>query len=549
VPAAADLLITGATVWTGTSQAPGTRPGDAVAVAGDRLLAVGPQDDVLPLAGPRTERLHLPGRLVLPGFQDAHVHPPIAGRFRLHLSLHDMAGQPTYLDAIAGYAAEHPDLAWIYGGGWAMEHFPGGTPHRSVLDAVLPDRPAMLFNRDHHAAWVNSAALRLAGVDASTPDPADGRYERDPATGEPTGTLHEGAAYSFEHRFAPQPDVREWQRALLNAQAHLHALGITGWQDAWVEPEFLDAYTALADDGSLTARVVAALWWRRSGGLEQVEQFRSQREQASRPGRLVPGTVKIMLDGVLENRTGAMLEPYLDEHGAPTAGRGLDFVDPDLLPAAVTELDRNGFQVHMHAIGDRAIRNGLDAVAAARMANGPSDNRHHLAHIQVVQPADVPRFAALGVVANCQAYWAQSEPQMDELTIPLLGPGRAAMQYPFADLQRAGAVLAMGSDWSVTTADPLQQIEVAVTRVDPEHRDTPPFLPDQRLTLDAALRAFTAGSAFVDHDDDAGVLAAGCRADVTVLDRDILAPGAGPAGDARVEYTIASGQIVYASPA
>ena len=540
----ADLLITGAALWTGAGAA---RPADAVAIAGDRLLAVDTQDRVLALSGQRTERLHLPGRLLLPGFQDAHVHPSLAGRYRLHLSLHDLSGVDAYLDAVASYAAKHPDRPWVYGSGWAMEHFPGGTPTRDLLDGLLPDRPAFILNRDVHAAWVNSAALRLAGIDAGTPDPPDGRYERDPVTGEPSGTLHEGAAYAFQDRFVPAADGAEWQRAILAAQEHLHGLGITGWQDAWVTPEILAAYTALADDGRLTARVAAALWWRRDAGLEQIPAFLAQRAASTRPGRLLARTVKIMLDGVLENGTGAMLEPYCAGHGGHPGGRGLAYVDPDLLGPAVTELDRQAFQVHMHAIGDRAVRAGLDAVEQARAANGPSGNRHHLAHIQVIQPPDVPRFAALDVVANCQAYWAQFEPQMDRLTIPFLGPERAAMQYPFADLERSGAVLAMGSDWSVTTADPLQQIEVAVTRVDPENRANPPFLPDQRLGLDTAVRAFTAGSAFVDHDDDAGVLATGRRADVTVLDRDVFGAGAGPVGDARVEYTIAAGRIVHAA--
>jgi predicted amidohydrolase YtcJ len=391
---------------------------------------------------------------------------------------------------------------------------------------------------------VNSRALAVAGIDKDTPDPGDGRIERDPSSGEPTGTLHEGAAYSFNDQHVPLPTREEWEDAILNAQQHLHSLGITGWQDAWVTPATLAAYRSLAASGRLTARVVGALWWDRHRGLDQVPEFLAQRESAP-DGRFRATTVKIMTDGVMENYTGALLEPYCDGCGGHTDNVGLTYVDRELLLAAVTELDRHGFQVHMHAIGDRAVRNALDAVEAARGANGPGDNRHHIAHLQLVQPEDVPRFRALGVTANCQAYWAQMEPQMEELTLPFLGRERADLQYPFGDLLRSGATLAMGSDWSVTTANPLEQIEVAVSRVDPENRRGAPFLPEQALPLAVALGAFTAGSAHVNHDDDAGVLAVGRRADLAVLDRNLFAPDAGPVGDATVTHTVAAGTVVH----
>ncbi len=552
----ADLVITGARLFL--PGGPAGPPATAIAVRGDRIAAIGTDAEIRDLAGPGTRQVHAPGRTVVPGFQDAHVHAPFAGRNLRRIWLHDLPGRQAYLDTVAAYAAAHPDEPWLTGSGWAMEHFPGGTPRRQDLDAVTGNRPAFLFNRDVHGAWVNSRALALAGITAATPDPADGRIERDPRTGEPTGTLHEGAAYSFEERVVPRPGGAEWQQAVLAGQQHLHALGITGWQDAWVTPATLHAYRALAEDGRLSARVVGALWWDRHRGLEQIDDLVEQRERASgaatRSGApfagFYPTTVKIMTDGVLENYTGALLEPYCDGCGGATDNHGLSYLGPDLLAAAVTALDRLGFQVHQHAIGDRAVRNALDAVAAARAANGMNDLRHHIAHIQLIHPDDVPRFAALGVVANCQAYWAQSEPQMDELTIPFLGRDRALRQYPFADLVDAGARLAMGSDWSVTTANPLDQIEVAVTRTDPRHRDQAPFLPEQRLSLTAALSAFTAGSAYVNHDPDGAGLAPGSRADLALLDADLLGPafavpGRAPVADARVELTVASGQVVY----
>ncbi|KAA1429226.1 amidohydrolase [Nocardioides antri] len=541
MPQPADLVVRAARVVTWDPDRPD--PVTAVAVRGDRIVAIG-AEEAAAVTGPRTEVVT--GGMVLPGFQDAHVHAPFAGHDLLRVWLHDLEGRDAYLAHLAGYAAAHPDAAWIVGGGWAMEHFPGGTPTKEDLDAVVPDRPVFLFNRDVHGAWVNSRALAVAGIDRHTPDPADGRIERDPLTGDPTGTLHEGAAYTFNDRFVPRPGRADWEEAILVAQRHLHSLGITGWQDAWVTPDTQAAYQSLAKNGELTARVVGALWWDRHRGLEQVDELVHRRATGG-AGGFHPTSVKIMADGVMENYTGALLEPYCDGCGGQTDNRGLSYVDRDLLVRAVTALDDEGFQVHMHAIGDRAVRDCLDAVAAARAAHGPNDLRHHIAHLQLVQPADLPRFAELGVVANCQAYWAQSEPQMDELTVPFLGEERARLQFPFADLVRHGALLAMGSDWAVTTADPLPQVEVAVTRTDPSRRGSPPFLPHQALDVATALRAFTAGSAFVNHDDDAGVLRVGARADLAVLDTDLLDGTDVLPTDARVTLTVASGRVVHRS--
>jgi predicted amidohydrolase YtcJ len=536
----ADFVITGADVYTVDAA---SSLSDAVAVRDGTIVGVGRTqvDDVI---GARTEVIDVRGGMVLPGFQDAHVHTPFAGRNRRNVELNDLVGRQAYLDHIARSAQARPDESWIVGGGWAMEYFPGGTPRKEDLDAIVGNRPVFLFNRGVHGAWVNSAALRAAGITADTPDPVDGRIERDPVTGEPTGTLHEGAAYDFNERQVPRPDRREWEDAILTGQQQLHSLGITGWQDAWVTPDTLAAYRSLASSGRLTGRVVGALWWDRHRGLEQITEFQTQREQGA-AGSFHPTTVKIMVDGVLENQTGALLEPYCDGCGGHADNHGLTYVEPELLDAAVTTLDRLGFQVHLHAIGDRAVRIALDAVAAARAVNGGNDNRHHIAHLQVVQPEDIPRFRALGVTANCQTYWAQSEPQMDELTIPFLGRDRADLQYPFADLHRAGASLAMGSDWGVTTANPLQQIEVATRRIDPENRDNAPFLPEQTLSLAVAVGAFTAGSAYVNHDDAAGRIEVGRRADLTVLDHNLFDPAAGYPADAQVLYTIATGRIVY----
>jgi predicted amidohydrolase YtcJ len=539
---AADLLLTDLAVYCNDEARSTARE---VAVKDGKILALGVADgDLADLRGPSTEVLSLPGRLAVPGFQDAHVHAPFAGRNRLRVWLNDVVGREEYLAKIAEYAAANANEPWIVGGGWAMECFPGGLPGKEDLDRVVPDRPVFLFNKDVHGAWVNSVALERAGITKDTPDPSDGRIERDADTGEPTGMLHEGAAYTFNDTLVPLPSRDEWEAAILNAQEHLHGLGITAWQDAWVTPGTHDAYRALATDARLTARVVGALWWDRHQGLEQIPEFLAQRENGV-IGNYNATSVKIMTDGVLENYTGALLEPYCDGCGGHTDNHGLSYVEHDLLGAAVTELDRLGFQVHMHAIGDRAVRNALDAVAAARSANGMSDQRHHIAHVQIVHPDDVPRFAEVGAIVNCQPLWAQSDAQMEELTVPFLGRERVGMQYPFGSMLRSGARLAGGSDWSVTSANPLEEIDVMVNRRSFSAPDTPAFLPEERVGLAEALAAFTSGTAHVNHDEESGRLASGMRADLAVLDRDIFNIAEGTIADASVDLTVASGQVVY----
>ncbi len=560
-----DLILFGGRIRTmeprdGDGLATGTRADapTALAVAGDRVVAIGRDTAVLGLGGPRTRVIDLRGRTVLPGFTDAHVHPISGGLRHVECDLDRFSTAADHVAAVARYAASHPDLEWIVGDGWSMETFPGGIPRRELLDDVVPDRPVLLTNRDGHGAWVNSRALELAGVTATTPDPALGRIERDP-DGTPVGTLQE-AAIDLVRRLIPDHAPATLEQAIRDAQAELHALGITGWQDAHVDPGGVAAYRAVAQSGDLTARVVLSMGIAEReafGGLDGLEATRDAVRTAavasaasSAPGaadasRLAASSIKFFLDGVLENRTGALLEPYLDADGRPTGRNGMANFDPDELRRLSVDLDARGFQLHYHAIGDRAVREALDAIEAARSANGARDARHHIAHIQLIHPDDVPRFAALGAIANAQPLWAVHEAQMDELTIPFLGPERAGWQYPFGSLLRAGARLAFGSDWTVSTANPFPQIEVAVRRVWPERRDTEPFLPDERLTLDQALRAATVGSAFVNRQDDAGWLGVGRLADLAIADRDIDAADAGPIGDTSVVATMVGGVFVF----
>lgn len=472
----------------------------------------------------------------------------------LRCNLSELYTLDDYRRVIVEYATDNPDTPWIMGGGWYMDVFPGGTPTKEILDGLVPDRPAFLTNRDGHGAWVNSRALELAGVTRDTPDPADGRIERT-ADGDPSGTLHEGAMSLVEDLAPPDTDA-DFAEGLRVAQTYLHSLGITSWQDANVGIDAgyrtFDTYVAAAGRGELTARVVGALWWDRHRGLDQIDALVDARSRGT-VGRFAPTSVKIMQDGIIENFTAATLTPYLDAHGEKTANAGISFVEPDLLKEAVTQLDALGFQAHFHALGDRAVRESLDAIEAAREANGRSDNRHHLAHIQIVHPDDIPRFHRLGAVANGQPLWAAHEGQMDNLTIPFIGPERASWQYPFASLVQAGAALAFGSDWSVSSPNPLLEMHIAVERRGPDEATetfgegiAEVFLPEERIDLATAIGAFTMGTAYVNHQDDTtGSIEVGKFADLAVIDQNLFEIPSSDLWKASVEMTFVEGDCVY----
>jgi len=350
-------------------------------------------------------------------------------------------------------------------------------------------------------------------------------------------------------RHCPPTTDDENYRGLLEGQRYLHALGVTAWQDAILgayagADDASPTYLRAATSGDLTGTVVGALWWDRDRGEEQVPELVERRRRFTH-GRLRATSVKIMQDGVAENGTAAMSEPYLDRCGHASDNRGHSFVEAGALRNAVHRLDREGFQVHVHCIGDRAVRETLDAFEGL---DPTRDLRHHIAHLQLIRPEDVPRFATLGVAANMQALWACLDDQMTDLTIPFLGPERSRWQYPFGDLARAGAPLACGSDWPVSTPDPLAAIHVAVNRWaygEEGPAGSEPFLPEQALTVEAAFAAYTSGSSRVNHRDDAGVLRAGAVADLAVLDRDPLAGPVEEIAAARVLSTWVDGRPVF----
>jgi predicted amidohydrolase YtcJ len=524
-----DTLITGGKVLLpeGLADAP-------VAVRAGELVAIG--DDC---RGVRArETIDAGGGLVAPGFQDAHVHPILGGLRMLGCDMSE-AATPDEAKTVIRRGVQRDEL-WLIGGGWAYEWFEGGCPDAGQLDELTGDKPAYLVVRDGHSAWVNSEALRRAGIGPTTPDPPDGRIERLP-DGTPQGTLHEGAMELVE-RVVPEPTDETLAAALLAGQRRLFSCGVTAWQDAWVTPEYHEVYRRLASSGELAASVRGALWWDRTRGVEQLGELEELAGQTV--GSYDPGAVKLMLDGVVENFTASMIDPYIGDHGFELSHRGLDFIGPSVLGEVVSLIRLAGLQCHFHAIGDAAVRSALDSIEMANARVGSTEHRDHISHIQVIHPRDRARFARSGAIANCQTLWACNDPSMTDLTLPFLGDERARWQYPFRSIAAVGGRLAMGSDWPVSSPDVLDQMHVAVTRTPPDGEGDP-LGADEALTVPEVFEAWTAGSAFVNHlDTRRGAIAVGNVADLVVLDGDPFVPDA-RLPEVGVEVTMVGGEVVF----
>lgn len=536
-PQPADLVFTRGAVYT----VDGARSwAEAVAVADGRIVFAGTDADAKPWIGPKTKVLDLGGKMLLPAFHDAHVHPVSGGVEALECDLNGLSTQVAILQKVKRYAAEHAAAPWVCGGGWDLTVFPDGNPSKGALDAIVPDRPAYLSAADGHSVWVNSKALALAGVTKATPDPPYGRIERDAATGEPSGTLREDAA-DLVGRLLPARSAKEHVDGLREALRIANRFGLTSLVEASASEEDLEAYAALESRGELTARVLASLYCDTEKGLAEVPRLAALRGKYAGK-RLRTNAVKIFSDGVLETRTAAVLEPYVGFPG--------DLGKPNLEPAAfgplATALDKEGFQIHVHAIGDRAIRMALDALDAARVANGTRDARHHLAHIELIDPADIPRFRRLNVVANFQPLWANGDKYLTELTEPKLGAARSRWLYPIGSVVASGAPFAFGSDWSVSSMNPLEGIEVAVTRRQPAEGPGAAWLPEERITLSDAIAGYTIRGAYLDFSEkETGSIEAGKAADLIVLDRNLFEIPPSQIHEAKVLLTLLEGKEVY----
>lgn len=539
-PERADLILLNGSVYTLDPQTPWAT---AVAIRDGVIVAVGSDQAVTEeFAGPARD---LEGGMLLPGFHDAHTHPIYGGMLLNRCDLSPLGSVDAILEQLRACEAALEADEWLIGGGWNLSLFPEANPGKDLLDAIAPERRIFLRAADGHSAWVNGAALAAAGVSADTPDPANGIIERD-AAGEPSGTLRESAMALVE-AVLPETTAEERLEGALKGLAVANAYGITSLIDASVGAEELATWRALAADGRLTARVVASVGM--EGGLVATGD-KALLDPASRDtDALVRAhAAKIFVDGVLEGETAALLEPYIGRDGA--AGT---LIRPwEQLRDLVVELDARNVQVHMHAIGDRAVREGLDAIEAAREANGERDNRHHISHLQLIHPDDYPRFRQLGVAANFQALWAFPDAYITDVNLPVVGQERVDRMYPIASIHRQGGSVVGGSDWSVSSMNPLKAIETAVTRQDPDSLDpADPVLNDmERVPLPVMLAAYTRNGAELMHQEDrVGSIEVGKLADLVVLEQNLFEVDPRAIGDVAVVLTLLGGRTVYERPA
>jgi predicted amidohydrolase YtcJ len=535
----ADRVFLNGAVYTVNAEQPWAT---AVAVRGPRIAYVGGNEGARHYVGEATEVIDLDGRMMMPGFHDSHMHPMAAGTRFLRCRLHGLAWPEEVLEKIAECAEEDQAESWFRGVGLADEVFEGTGPHRSVLDDLVPHRPAFVTNESGYLAWLNTAALGAASIGANTPDPEKGRIERDPRTGEPIGVLRDNAA-GMVYSLIPPPAAAELRKSLALASELANSLGITSCNAAKVWPAHHEAYVQANRAGEMTLRVQASLGWDPDHGPGQLDALIRRRDEAS-GNRYRADAIKLTLDGDFQRRTAALLEPY---SGTPEDRGGL-YVGPAVLHELIRRLDGADFQVHVHAVGDRAIREALDALAHAAEANGPRDRRHHLAHIELIDPDDLPRFARLGIAADYQALWAYLSPGM-QIEVEALGPDRAQRLIQIRSMLDTGARVVAGSDWISESMNPLFGIQVAVTRRPPDGSG-PAWIPDERVTLAEMIDAYTINGAWLaQQEHETGSIEVGKAADLIVLEENLFAIDPMQIKDVAVLLTLLDGEPVFRSRA
>jgi predicted amidohydrolase YtcJ len=540
--APADLALLGGAIYTVDTEKSWA---EAVAVRDGVIIAVGNEAELRPLIGPETRVVALDGEMLLPGFHDAHSHPVYAGLGSLECPLHGLGSRVAILEKLRACAASGERRGdWLVGSGWDVSLFPDGNAPKGPLDELAPDFPIVLTDENGHAVWVNSRALELAGIRRDTPNPPAGVIERDPSSGEASGTLRESAA-ELVYDVVPAPGKARLVEGAQVAVRKLHSVGVTSVVDAAVGESQLKAYRTLADRGELDLRVVACIEFGTNlvSRTADAEGLISRRADYRRPG-LSPDCIKLFADGVLEGETAAMLEPYVGRPGY----LGEPTFAPEELSAIVTRFDARGLQIHVHAIGDGAVRATLDAFEAARKSNGERDARHHIAHLQIIHPADIRRFADLDVIANFQAIWAYPDEWVTNLNLPVIGEERLGWMYPIGSVHRAGGRLALGTDWDVSPPDALPGIEVGLRRQDPTGAIEGALNPSEGVDLATLIEAYTLGGAYVMHqDDETGSIEVGKAADLVVLEKNLFEIPAQEISEVRVLETFVNGESVFSA--
>jgi len=542
----ADLVLTNANVYT--VDAVRSRA-EAIAIADGRIVAVGPAAEIKTLVGPDTQVVDVGRRLVLPGFIDAHMHTSQSCQPLFAAWLNGLTTVDECLETVARFAAEHPELPVIRGFGWANDIAPTERLLAAELDAIVPDRPVVLFDDGYHLGWVNTAALRLAGIDSTSPDPDNGIIERLPS-GEPSGMLVEGPAFILDRQltFSAEQVVD----GLFHFQKTLAGpLGMTTVHDssAHLANRDADAYAEFYGSGRAAFRSAVSWWIFEDQPLdEQIAAAVAARDRIAGP-LLQARTAKFFADGVFEGHSGYLSEPYSDRPGYT----GAPVWQPEKLCAAATAAAQAGLQLHFHAIGDAAVTLALDAIEAARRGAGNGAvARPLITHLQLVDPADVERMAALGVVAVMQPYWFDGMAAMTKYYESLLGPERLERQYPMKSFWDHGIVVASASDYPVSPPpDPLIAIRKGVLRtVLPTGDPSDAFSPEERVTVEQMIESFTINGAYANFlEDETGSIEVGKAADVVVLSRDILSCPPEEITEAEVELTVFGGRPVYAAGA
>ena len=548
-PPPADTIVTNARIYTMNPQ---QQWAEAIAIRGEKILAVGDKAKIESYRGRATKVIDAQGRLVLPGFTDCHIHFLDGSLSLVQINLDDAATLADVQQRVKNYAAAHPEPAWVQGRGWNYTLFgAGGLPDKKYLDEIVPDRPVYLEGFDGHTWWANSKALQLAGIAKATPDPAGGSFVRDPKTGEPTGAVKEDAADEVVRHAIPRPSKPEVVAALRRGMLEANRVGLVraisadGVHVEGGDFENLEVYDELRQSGQLTVRMDVSM--RIQPPALTAEQLRRIEDAGHRyhDDWVAAGKAKFFLDGVIETNTAAMLAPYADD---PSQSGHLLW-NPDKYMRAVEELDAHGIQVFSHAIGDRSIRLGLDAYENAQKVNHTSDRRHRVEHIEDPAAADLPRFGKLGVIASFQPLHAYPNDDVLKLWSGNVGPERALRGWPWRTVEKGGGVLAFGSDWPIVTQNPWPGVQNALTRQTTEGEPAGGWIPKERISLADAIRAYTLGAAFAGHrEKNEGSLEAGKLADLIVIDRNLFLIEPTEIGKTEVLVTMVGGKVVYESP-